>query len=96
MKIEVKGNGNNISIPIPTGLIFSKASVWTWLKIARMSAGKYMPERVNQKADAFFDGLSDEALYALCGELMRIKRKHGSWDLVEVESSDGTRVLIRL
>ena len=55
-----------------------------------------MPERVNQKADAFFDGLSDEAVYALCGELMRIKRKHGSWDLVEVESSDGMQVLIRL
>ena len=96
MKIIVKGEGHNINIPIPTGLIFSKASVRTWLKIARISAGKYMPERVNQKADAFFDGLSDEAVYALCNELMRIKRKYGSWDLVEVESSDGTQVLIRL
>ena len=96
MRIIVKGNGNNINIPIPTGLIFSKASVWTWLKLARVSAGKYMSEHVNQKADMFLDRLSDEAVYAICGELMRIKRKHGSWDLVEVESADGDHVLIRL
>lgn len=96
MRIIVNGNGNHINIPIPTGLFFSKASAWTWLKLVRVSAGKYMPERVSRKADVFLDGLSEEAVYALCAELMRIKRKYGSWDLVEVESSDGTQVLIRL
>lgn len=96
MRIIVKGNGNNLNIPIPTGLIFSKASAWTWLKLARRTAGEYMPEKLNQKADVCFDSLSDEAVYALCAELMRIKRKHGSWDLVEVESADGNHVLIRL
>lgn len=96
MRIKVKSRDININIPVPTGLIFSKASAWTWMKIARHTASKYMPENVNEKADMVLDGLSDEAVYAICGELMRIKRKYGSWDLVEVESSDGDQVLIRL
>ena len=93
MRIIVKGNGNNIHIPIPTGLIFSKASAWLWLKSMQMAEksyiSRYMPEAV-------MDNLSDEAVYAICAELMRIKRKYGSWDLVEVKSSEGDHVLIRL
>lgn len=100
MRIIVKGNGNNINIPIPTGLIFSKASAWLWMKSMRTAAkpyiSQYMPDSVSGKADSAMDDLSDEAVYAICAEMIRIKRKYGSWDLVEVESSDGDHVLIRL
>lgn len=96
MRILVKGGGYDIHIPIPTGMIFSKASAWAWLKIVRNASSKYVPEKVNEKADAFFSNISDEAVYALCSEIMRVKRKYGSWDLVEVESADGEQVLIRL
>jgi len=99
MKIIIKGEGHNINIPIPTRMIFSKASVWTWLKLARKtmhSAEKYIPENAEDKVESYLESLPDKAVYALCDELLRIKRKHGSWDLVEVESSDGTHVLIQL
>lgn len=96
MRIHVKGNDYNIHIPIPTGMIFSKASAWMWLKIVRKTTAQYVPRRVNEKADAVFSNLSDDAVYALCSEIMRIKRKYGSWDLVEVESSSGDQVLIQL
>lgn len=100
MRIKVKSGNIKINIPIPTGLIFSKASAWLWLKTMRLTAkpcvSQYMPDSISGKPDACLDSLSDEAVYALCAELMRIKRKYGSWDLVEVESSDGSQVLIRL
>lgn len=100
MRIKVKSGNTRINIPIPTGLLFSKASAWLWLKTVRMTAkpyvSQYMPESVSGKADSIMEDLSDEAVYALCAELMRIKRKYGSWDLVEVESSDGSQVLICL
>jgi len=100
MRIVIKSEGRKILVPIPTGLIFSKASAWLWLKslrtVAKPYVSQYMPESVSVKADALLDNLSDEAVYALCAELMRIKRKHGSWTLLEVEASDGSQVLIRL
>lgn len=99
MKIQIKGEGHNITIPIPTALIFSKPSAWLWLKIARSGASvcrEYIPEHVEEKTDAFFTNVSDEAVYALCAELMRIKRTRGSWNLVEVESASGDQVLIQL
>lgn len=92
MRIEVKSDGHNITVPIPTRLIFSKVSVWAWLKIMRSSAGKHIPDHVMDG----MDGLSDQAVYALCNEILRIKKRYGSWNLVELKSSDGTQVLIRL
>ena len=97
MRIIVKGDGHNINIPIPTRMIFSKATVWMWLKFARKamhSAEKYIPENAEYKAESLLESIPDKAVYALCDELLRIKRKHGSWDLVEVESSDGDTVRI--
>ena len=100
MRIIVKSGGHTINIPIPTGLIFSKASAWLWLKSMRKTVKPYisqcMPESVNGKVDSILDNLSDEAVYTFCNELMRIKREYGSWDFVEVESSDGSQVLIQL
>ncbi len=99
MRIKVKGNGHNIQIPIPTGLIFSRASVWLYLKLARTyssRAKQYIPADVEVSVDAVLEKLPDEAVYALCAEIMRIKRKHGHWDLVEVKSSSGEEVTITL
>lgn len=99
MKIQVTGDGHNIVIPVPTGLIFNRVSVSLWLKIIRKQSkdsARYIPEYAEEKADAFFAKIPDEALYALCAEIMRIKRKRGSWKLVEVESAGGEKVLITL
>lgn len=96
MRIQIKSEDGNIDIPIPTGLVFSKAAAWTWLKIVRKATSRYLPQKIGKKADSVMDALSDEAVYALCAELMRIKRKYGKWDLVEVESADGEQVLIQL
>ena len=84
MRIKVKSGDTNINIPVPTNLVFSKGSVWLANRFGRKYAG-----------DALKD-LPPEALDKLFAEFRRIKRKHGNWDLVEVESSDGSQVLIRL
>lgn len=84
MKIQVQASGHNINIPIPTGLIFSRPVVWMYLRFARKHAGEAM------------NRLPDKAVYALCAELKRCKRRHGTWNLVEVEASSGETVLIRL
>ena len=84
MRIKVKSGDTNINIPVPTNLVFSKGSVWLANRFGRKYAG-----------DALKD-LPPEARDKLFAEFRRIKRKHGSWDLVEVESSDGSQVLIRL
>ena len=99
MKIQVKSDGHSISIPIPTGLIFSKPSVWLYLKLARTYASyakEYIPENIEISVDALLTRLPDEAVYALCAEIKRIKRRYGSWELVEVISSDGDEVHISL
>lgn len=99
MKIQVRGDGHNINIPIPTAMIFSKPSVWLYLKLARKVSNRvsrYVPENVEVSVDEILEKLPDEAVYALCGEIMRIKRKHGKWDLVEVQSSSGEEVKITL
>ena len=84
MRIKVKSGDTNINIPVPTNLVFSKGSVWLANRFGRKYAGDAMKD------------LPPEALDKLFAEFRRIKRKHGSWDLVEVESSDGSQVLIRL
>lgn len=99
MRIRIKGDGHNINIPIPTGLIFSKASVWLYLKLARSfssRAKKYIPEDTEQTAEKVLAQIPDEAVYALCAEIMRIKKKHGHWELVNVKSADGEEVQIIL
>ena len=99
MRIQVRSDSHNISIPIPTGMIFSKPSVWLYLKLARKAssrASRYVPEDVEVSVDEILEKLPDEAVYALCAEIMRIKRKYGKWDLVEVQSSSGEEVKITL
>ena len=40
--------------------------------------------------------ISPEALTALFAEFRRIKKKHGSWELVDIESADGGLVKVIL
>lgn len=99
MKIQITGDGHDIVIPVPTGLIFNRVSVSLWLKAIRKYSkenARYIPEHAEQKVDAVFSKIPDEAAYALCAEIMRIKRKYGSWNLVDVESASGEKVLITL
>ena len=99
MRIQVKAHGHSINIPIPTGLIFSKPSVWLYLKLARKvssRASRYIPENVEESVDEILEKLPDDAVYALCAEIMRIKRKHGTWKLVEVQSASGEEIQITL
>lgn len=99
MRILIRGEGHHINIPVPTALVFSRPSVWIWMKLARKAmnhSSKYNPADAGINEDDCFAKIPDEAVYALCAELMRVKRKHGRWDLVEVESANGERVLIRL
>lgn len=99
MRIHVKADGHDIRIPVPTGLIFSKPSVWLYLKLARKyssRASEYIPADIEITADQLLDKFSDEAVYALCQEIMRIKRHHGHWDLVDVQTASGEEVHITL
>lgn len=99
MRIKVKGCGHNIMIPIPTGLIFSKPSVWLYLKLAKNHfrlAEQYIPENVEISLEHCLYNLPEETVYAVCSEIMRIKRTHGRWELLEVHSANGEEVYITL
>lgn len=84
MKIVIKGGGHNLKLLLPTGLIFSKGTVWLANHVGR----RYAPEAMAN--------IPPEALAALFAELRRIKKRHGSWELVEVESVGGEKVNIIL
>ena len=40
--------------------------------------------------------MSTEAMYAICEELRRVKKKYGSWELVDFQSADGEKIRITL
>ena len=84
MRIQVRGESQNINLVLPTSLIFSKGIVW----LANHFGRKYAAEAM--------DGIAPENLDALFAEFRRIKRKYGKWDLVEVESADGEYVKVTL
>lgn len=99
MKIRINAGGKRVRIAIPTDLIFSKPSVWLYMKLARSTtsfADRYIPDDVDVSVGSILDNIPEEAAYALCNELRRLKRKHGSWQLLEVESADGSVVNIDL
>ena len=99
MRIQVKADGKIISIPIPTGMIFNRAAIWTGLKIAKIlckSKHDHIPGHVKAQLDAFFASASEESVYILCDEIMRIKRQYGSWTFLEAEKAEGEQVKIML
>jgi len=83
MKIKVRSDAQNFTLLLPTRLIFSK----TILKFGL---------RVGKKYSDQVPDIPPEAVNALCNEIRRIKKTHGSWELVDVQSGDGEHVQIIL
>ena len=84
MKILIKSGSQNLRIRIPTGLAFSPVVAWLGCRYGLQYAGDAMKD------------ISPESLSALFAEFRRIKKKHGSWELVDVESSSGESVKVIL
>lgn len=84
MRIQVKGEGRDIKICLPTALVFNGITA----EIAAYSIKKHAPDRVNN--------LSPKQMRALFSEFRRIKDKYGTWTLADVQSSDGEIVKIIL
>ena len=84
MRIRIKSDRQNLCIYLPTALILSK-SVGA---IVGALGKKYVP-------DARKD-IPPETLKVIFSELRRVKRRYGTWTLVEVESTSGEMVEIIL
>ena len=84
MKIHIKSENQNLRFRIPTGLIFSPLVARLGCRYGLQYAGDAMKD------------ISPEALIALFAEFRRIKKKHGSWELVDIESADGGLVKVTL
>ena len=84
MKIQIRSEDTRLTLYLPTNLLFSRGTVWLANHVGRKYAGPAL------------DTIPPQALEALFAELRRIKKKHGHWDLVEVESADGKHVRIQL
>lgn len=84
MRILVKDDEHTIRLWLPTALIFSSLTA----EIAAHCMRKYVKDpRVN---------LTSRQLRALFAEMRRIRHRHGSWELVDVQSADGEKVKIIL
>lgn len=84
MKIQIRGSEHNLTLILPTRMLFSR----TVVRLANHFGRKYAGEAMAQ--------LPPEALDALFAEFRRIKKVHGAWELVDVQSSDGESVRIIL
>lgn len=82
MKIQITGSSQDRNLSLPTKLVFSKFVLHMVWK--------------NRNANADSPKLSPEAVDKLSEELQRIKRKYGTWTLVEVNSHDGENVTVIL
>lgn len=83
MKIQIREAERNFYLNLPTNLIFSRLVLRLALKHSSINGRK-------------IDGLTAEAADALSAEIRRIKKRHGTWELVEVRSADGETVKITL
>lgn len=84
MRILIKYDEHDMKLIFPTALVFSKATVWLANHVGR----KY--------TDDAMKNIPPEAIDALFAEFRRIKKKYGSWELVNVESSSGELVKVIL
>ena len=84
MRIHVVGGDKNLNVWFPTALVFNRLTA----EIAIFCMKRYAPEQLMN--------LSADKLRILFAEFRRIKEKHGSWTLVDVEDADGEKVKIIL
>lgn len=82
MKVQIKTGDRDFSLSLPTKMIFSKFVLRMVFKSARLG----------EKAVK----LSPDGAEVLIAELQRIKKRHGTWELVEVQSADGEIVKVTL
>lgn len=83
MKIKIRSEERSFTVVLPTRMIFSKSILKFGLRIGKKYSAE-VPE------------IPPEAVDALCDEIKRIKKRHGSWELVNVQSADGEQVQIIL
>lgn len=84
MKIQVENRERSFTVPLPTTLVFSRGTAW----LANHFGRKY--------AEDMFKDIPPQAMKAMMAEFRRIKKKYGTWELVDVESADGQRVKVIL
>lgn len=84
MKIRISGRERNICLLLPTSLIFSGATI----RLMNVAV-KFIPEDVKEY-------IPSDKLEMIFRELRRIRKKYGSFDLVDVESADGEKIKITL
>lgn len=85
MKIKVnESGGKGFSLSLPTRMIFSPKLLQFAIRTGR------------KHADAGIPDIPPETVKSLCAEVKRIKKKSGTWTLVDIESADGDLVQITL
>lgn len=85
MKIEVHASGGpNMTIPMPNSMLFSPTLLNWGLKFIRRQSHRTMPE------------IPPETVKQACAAIKNYTKKVGSWELVHVESADGTAVIITI
>lgn len=85
MKICVKESGSKgFSITLPNWMILRPKLIRFGLRAGRHYAGDSVPD------------IPQETIKALCCEIKAIKKKYGTWTLVDVQSSSGDLVQITL
>ncbi len=88
MRIKLRSDGHTFWILLPTRLIFSKTIVKLALRMARRSLAQHEGD-ANPSLPT-----PDDSILRLCSEIVRVKRRSGSWVLVDVHSADGDEVKI--
>ena len=81
MKIRIKSQEKNFTIALPTAWVFSRV-------------GLHFLKKQDEEGD--FSGLTPRSMRKIRKTIRKLKKKHKSWNLVEVDSSDGTYVRIHL
>ena len=81
MRIHIKSEDQNLQFWLPTNLVFSRGMAWLGIRYGLRHAGM---------------NISPDALQRLFGEFRRIKRRYGTWELVNIESADGNQVKVIL
>ena len=81
MVIRIKTKGKKIFLPIPSNWVFSRIGL------------HFLKKNDN---DGDFANLSPKHMRNIRKTIRKMRRKHKNWNIVEVNSSDGTYVRIKL
>lgn len=84
MRIRVHSEGFNLNLLLPTNLIFSDFMASIGGHVGAKYAGDAMK------------GMTPAQLRRLFREFRKIKRKYGSWELVDIQSSCGDIIKVIL